>query len=175
MSSETVQLDKGPGSNNSDEISSDESSSESSFPISSDSVDDSNGGRWSHSVCPGSKGSVVKSKERATTSKESTTTLKESGTKGKSVASAGSQKSTSEVISDSGIPLAGWNGSEITYFRMLHPIFGQNFCAISELLRTKSCFEVFEYAQHVADDATISKHSARERRLAGKKKKKSMR
>lgn len=161
MSIETVHLDKGPGSNNSDDISSDESSSESSFPISSDSVDDSNG-------YSGSKGSVLRSKERATTSKESST-------KGKTVSSAVCQKSTSDVTSDIVIPLAGWNGSEITYFRMLRPIFGQNFCAISELLRTKSCFEVFEYAQHVADDATIGKHSTRQRRLAGKKKKKSMR
>lgn len=181
--SENVQTEKGLSSNNSDEPSSDESSSESSFPNSSDSVDDSNGGNivLSHSGYPGSKDSAVKSKEKASTSKDSGT----SGIKGKSVLSTTdkeAQKSTSDPSGDASTmqstaspSMAGWNGSEITYFRMLHPIYGQNFCSISELIRTKSCFEVFKYAQHVADDVTIGKHSARERRLAGKKKKKSMR
>ncbi len=64
-----------------------------------------------------------------------------------------------------------WNGSETTYFRMLHPIFVNNFCAIAELLRTKTCLEVFEHAQCVA----MEMGKPKDRRLAAKKKKKSMR
>ena len=68
-----------------------------------------------------------------------------------------------------------WDGSEITYFRMLHPIFINNFCAIAELLRTKTCLEVFEHAQCVAGETGVGKLGSRDRRLAAKKKKKSMR
>ncbi len=64
-----------------------------------------------------------------------------------------------------------WNGSEVTYFRMLHPIFVNNFCAISQLLCSKTCVEVFEYAQRVAMEIRKPKS----KRLAAKKKKKSMR
>ena len=67
-----------------------------------------------------------------------------------------------------------WNGSEITYFRMLYPIFINNYCAIAELLRTKTCLEVFEHAQCVARETGVRK-PGRDRRLAAKKKKKSMR
>lgn len=64
-----------------------------------------------------------------------------------------------------------WNGSEITYFRMLRPIFVNNFCAMSQLLRSKTCLEVFQHAQCVASEIRKPK----DRRLAVKKKKKSMR
>ena len=36
----------------------------------------------------------------------------------------------------------GWNGKEVTLFRMLQPIFGYNYCSISKLIETKSCQEV---------------------------------
>ncbi len=65
-----------------------------------------------------------------------------------------------------------WNGSEITYFRMLHPIFVNNFCDIAKLLRSKTCIEVFEHAQCVAMEVRKPKDR---RRLISKKKKKSMR
>ena len=36
----------------------------------------------------------------------------------------------------------GWNGQEVTLFRMLHPIFGHNYCSIAEIIRTKTCQKV---------------------------------
>ena len=36
----------------------------------------------------------------------------------------------------------GWNGQEVTLFRMLHPIFGHNYCAIAEIITTKTCHQV---------------------------------
>lgn len=179
----TAQSEKSQGSNNSDEISSDESSSEFSFPNSSDSVEDSNGrdSTWSISK-------YVKSKVNTSTSKAAVLSAKEGAVScvkrksGLSTASKDDQNITSErsgevdnVSNMVQSVLGGWSGSEITYFRMLHPIFGQNFCSISELIRTKNCFEVYEYANHVIDDPTIDAHSSRQRLLAGKKKKKSMR
>ena len=35
-----------------------------------------------------------------------------------------------------------WNGAESTLFRVLHETFLNNFCAISQLIKTKSCQEV---------------------------------
>lgn len=36
----------------------------------------------------------------------------------------------------------GWNGQEVTLFRMLHPIFGHNYCAIAEIISSKTCHQV---------------------------------
>ena len=36
----------------------------------------------------------------------------------------------------------GWNGKEVTLFRMLQPIFGYNYCSISKLIETKTCQQV---------------------------------
>ena len=67
----------------------------------------------------------------------------------------------------------GWSGSEITFFRLLHPTFRHNYCAIAELLGSKSCREVFEQAQAVGP-AVVSR-GERRRFLRGKRKKKNMR
>lgn len=39
----------------------------------------------------------------------------------------------------------GWNGQEVTMFRMLHPIFGHNYCAIAGIISSKTCHQVIEY------------------------------
>jgi len=54
---------------------------------------------------------------------------------------------------------------------MLHPVFGHNYCTISELISTKSCMAVFEYAQQLMGDALPGHGVGR----VGKKKKKNMR
>ena len=36
----------------------------------------------------------------------------------------------------------GWNGQEVTLFRMLQPIYGHNYCSIAELIATKTCYQV---------------------------------
>lgn len=36
----------------------------------------------------------------------------------------------------------GWNGQEVSLFRMLHPIFGHNYCAIAEIIPSKTCHQV---------------------------------
>ena len=47
----------------------------------------------------------------------------------------------------------GWTSTEVTVFTMLHPIYGHNYCTIAELLHTKTCWEVYQYAQlSVGDD-----------------------
>lgn len=67
----------------------------------------------------------------------------------------------------------GWSGSEITFFRLLHPTFRHNYCAIAELLGSKSCREVFEQAQAVGP--VVVSRGERRRFLRGKRKKKNMR
>ena len=84
-------------------------------------------------------------------------------------------KNSSETLSPSKIPPPpGWTGAEVTYFQLLHPIFGHNYCTIAELLRTKNCTEVYKYSQLVSADLLL-KHGGRIKRLAGKKKKRNMR
>ena len=50
-------------------------------------------------------------------------------------------------------PPPGWSSAEVTYFSMLHPVFGHNYCSIAELIRTKNCFQIYQYAQLVAGDS----------------------
>ena len=46
-----------------------------------------------------------------------------------------------EIETDTTLP-DGWNGQEVTMFRMLHPLFGHNYCSIAEIICSKSCQEV---------------------------------
>ena len=39
----------------------------------------------------------------------------------------------------------GWNGQEIITFRMLRPIYCHNYCSIAEVIRTKTCQEVYNF------------------------------
>ena len=68
----------------------------------------------------------------------------------------------------------GWTGAEVTYFGLLRPIFGHNYCTIAELLRTKSCQEVYGYSQQVLGDSSLGQWEG-PRRLTAKKKKRNMR
>ncbi|XP_064395544.1 histone-lysine N-methyltransferase E(z)-like isoform X1 [Halichondria panicea] len=87
------------------------------------------------------------------------------------LSTTGGEGSSKVIVEEAVKEKTEWNGSETTYFRMLHPIFVNNFCAIAELLRTKTCLEVFEHAQCVA----MEMGQPKDRQLAAKKKKKSMR
>lgn len=66
----------------------------------------------------------------------------------------------------------GWTGSEVTYFAMLHPLMGHNYCSLAELIKTKTCFEVYQYAQLVGGDSLPGQGVGRN---TGKKKKRNMR
>ena len=66
----------------------------------------------------------------------------------------------------------GWEPPEVSYFYLLRPLFGHNYCAIAEVMESKSCEEVFAYSKTWSPRLA---HSARSYRAAGKKKKKNMR
>ena len=68
----------------------------------------------------------------------------------------------------------GWTGAEVTYFGLLRPIFGHNYCTIAELLRTKTCQEVYSYSQQVLGDSSLGLWEG-PKRLTAKKKKRNMR
>ena len=120
-------------------ISSDESESDSSFipnSNSSDSEDEAGTHR------PGSK-----SKARGTglspkpLSLEGEATASTSCSSGEKDSQPGTEKSSGDAKDgkrEDVVP-PGWTGAEVTYFRMLHPVFGHNYCSIAELIRTKSC------------------------------------
>ena len=38
----------------------------------------------------------------------------------------------------------GWTGQEVTLFRMAHPIFGHNYCAVAKIITTKTCHQVYK-------------------------------
>ena len=70
----------------------------------------------------------------------------------------------------------GWNGSEVTMFRMLHPLFGHNYCTLAEMIRTKTCRELYKYGLCVSAELLRLNGEAQERQLLpSKKKKKNMR
>ena len=119
-------------------LSSDESESDSSFiPNSSDSEDEAG------ASCPGSKS---KARDGAPTHKplplpEDAPASTSSNGGGEKDRQPDSEKSSGDATEGKGedvIP-PGWTGAEVTYFRMLHPVFGHNYCSIAELIRTKSC------------------------------------
>lgn len=39
----------------------------------------------------------------------------------------------------------GWNGQEVTIFRMLKPIFGHNYCSMAAIISSKNCQQVRSY------------------------------
>ena len=40
-----------------------------------------------------------------------------------------------------GVAPEGWSGQDVTFFRILQPIYGHNYCVMAEVM-TKSCYEV---------------------------------
>ena len=67
----------------------------------------------------------------------------------------------------------GWAGSEVTLFRMFHPLFGHNYCSLSEMIKTKSCRELYEYGRGVSTE--LLRQNGEGQQLVSKKKKRNMR
>ena len=164
--------------------SSEESDSDSTFPDSSDSEPDTANGSRQASVRVSSRHKDVKTVSR-----------RGEGGSGKTPASLQSHSSEDkpeDAVADSlsGHPRGtdvkledqanvelpdGWTGVEVTYFRMLHPVFGHNYCTISAMIRSKTCREVYEYGRVVSADLLQQHGEDTERPLTGKKKKRNMR
>ncbi len=144
-------------------ISSDESDSDSSFPESNDSDDES-----SESMRPRVKVEVGEGGAQV----PAVATPPAVGLLGSKVTSPTVTNPYSDKDGSKGELPQGWTGAEVTYFRLLHPIFGHNYCTIAELLRSKSCLEVFQYTQQAGSDLL---QGGGTRRFNGKKKKKNMR
>lgn len=56
----------------------------------------------------------------------------------------GGEGETKEEEKEEVLP-EGWNGQEIITFRMLRPIYCHNYCSIAEVIRTKTCQEVYNF------------------------------
>ena len=59
---------------------------------------------------------------------------------------------------------------------MLHPIFGHNYCTLAEMVRTKTCRELYQYGRGVSAELLRENGEGQERaQLVNKKKKRNMR
>jgi histone-lysine N-methyltransferase EZH2 len=103
------------------------------------------------------------------TSADDTVTTKQSAVTTSATALSENVKGTENEIPD------GWNGSEVTMFRMLHPLFGHNYCTLAEMIRTKTCRELYQYGRRVSAELLRLNGEAQERQLPSKKKKRNMR
>ena len=143
-------------------VSSDESDSDSSFADSNDSEDEGE-----------TTASLEVSKHSSRIGGKQVTPPKNSTSATKTDTKASSSSDVVEGGKKEDLP-PGWTGAEVTHFRLLHPIFGHNYCVIAEVLQTKRCQEVYEYSQRVSGTLLLGQPE-RVRRLAGKKKKRNMR
>ena len=69
-------------------------------------------------------------------------------------------------------PTPEWTGAEESLFRVLHNVFFTNYCAIARLLETKTCHQVFEFANHEVDYIPTEEEEEEDKGPARKKKKK---
>ena len=145
-------------------VSSEESDSESSFADSNDSEDER---ERTASL------EVSRAKHSSRIGGKQVTPPKNSSSATKTDTKASSSSDVVEGGEKEDLP-PGWTGAEVTHFRLLHPIFGHNYCVIAEVLQTKKCQEVYEYSQRVSGTLLLGQPE-RVRRLAGKKKKRNMR
>ncbi|XP_065829774.1 histone-lysine N-methyltransferase EZH2-like [Oscarella lobularis] len=85
----------------------------------------------------------------------------------------GKELVSSIAKSDSGtFSTKDWSGTEASLFGVLKPIFMQNYCALAQVLNTKSCKEVYLYAQRETTESTEHTRETQSEPISRGKKKK---
>ena len=182
----TIPSSSQPSSNDDHQIelsfsSSDEADSDSSFPNSSDSEPDTTNTQQLLTITTSAANLVkpvkpVHSEERERGSTGDKRPITRSDEEETSTSYNPIVVNTKTKDSKSEVP-TGWTGAEVTCFRMLHPVYGHNYCTLAEMIRTKTCRELYEYGCVVSAEL-LQQHSEnpeRQHQLVGKKKKKNMR
>lgn len=156
--------------------SSEEADSDSPFPDSSDSESETTSFQQGPSVRVSSKQKHNKpATEDSSDTKPITAIASQKDEVKPPIAVSTAGKTDAKMEAKSELP-DGWTGAEVTYFRMLHPVFGHNYCTMAEMIRSKTCREVYEYGRVVSTEL-LQQHgdSVERQQLGGKKKKRNMR